>query len=65
MFSMHLLEEAGSSTGSPWVPILVLGWFLVMTIVGWQVSRRNAAGNDLPAARTTHSENHPSEFDRH
>jgi hypothetical protein len=60
MFSMNLLEEAGSSSGSIWIPILVLGWFLVMTIVGWQVSRRNA-----PAAEPSHSGGNPSEFDHH
>ena len=65
MFSMHLLEETGASSGSIWVPILVLGWFLLMTIVGWQVSRRQPAGTEPPAADTTHSDSNPSEFDTH
>jgi TRAP-type C4-dicarboxylate transport system permease small subunit len=60
MFSINLLEEAGTSAGSIWIPILVLGWFLVMTIVGWQVSRRNA-----PAAGPSPSGSNPSELDHH
>lgn len=65
MFSMNLLEETGASAGSIWVPILVLGWFLLMTIVGWQASRRQPAGSEPPAADTTHSDSNPSEFDHH
>jgi hypothetical protein len=66
MFSMQLLEEAGSSSGSIWLPILVLGWFLIMTLVGWQVSRRNAAGgNPPPNAHPSLPESNPSEFDNH
>ncbi len=66
MYAVSLLEEAGSGTGSIWVPILVLGWFLIMTIIGWQVSRRNpAVGNGPQEADTSHSESNPSEFDNH
>ena len=66
MFAVNLLEEAGSGAGSVWVPILVLGWFLLMTLVGWQVSRRNApAGNGPQIPDTAHSDSNPSEFDTH
>lgn len=66
MFSIHLLEESGSSSGSIWIPIVVLGWFLLMTIVGWQVSRRDGTKEkNLPAAEPSHSESNPSEFDHH
>ncbi len=60
------LQEAASSGGSIWFPVLVLGWFVVMTIVGWQVSRRNGtAANNPPAGDPSHSESNPSEFDTH
>jgi hypothetical protein len=65
MFALTLLEEAGSGPVSFWIPVIVLGWFLLMTLVGWQVSRRNAAGNDLQAADSSHAESNPSEFDTH
>jgi hypothetical protein len=65
MFSMNLLEEAGTSAGSIWVPILVLGWFLLMTIVGWQVSKRQPAETEPQVVDTSHSGNNPSEFDTH
>jgi hypothetical protein len=66
MFSINLLEEAGSSSGSIWIPIVVLGWFLLMTIVGWQVSRRDGTTEkNLPAVDTSHSESNPSELDHH
>lgn len=45
MFAVNLLEEAGSGSGSVWIPVVTLGWFLLMTIVGWQISRRNATGD--------------------
>jgi hypothetical protein len=65
MLSMTLLEETGAGPGSIWVPILVLGWFLLMTLVGWQASKRQNAGTESPAADTTHSGSNPSEFDHH
>ena len=66
MFSMNLLEETGSSYGSIWIPVIVLGWFVLMTIVGWQVSRRSAeVGNSELVAEPSHSESNPSEFDNH
>lgn len=64
MFAVNLLEEAGTGAGYVWIPVIVLGWFLLMTIVGWQVSRRNA-GNGPQAADTSRSESNPSEFDSH
>lgn len=66
MFAVNLLEEAGSSAGSVWIPVIVLGWFLLMTIVGWQVSHRTATGGNEPqAADTSHPKSNPSEFDQH
>lgn len=66
MFAVAVLEEASAGQGSIWVPVIVLGWFLVMTVVGWQVSRRGAtAANPEPEAHAAHFEDSPSEFDMH
>ncbi len=66
MLSVNFLEEAAGGSGSIWIPILVLGWFLLMTIVGWRVSRQTApAGNGPQLADTARSDNNPSEFDTH
>ncbi len=49
-----------------WIPVIVLGWFLLMTLIGWQVSRRyGPVGNPPPTVDTSHSDNNPSEFDTH
>jgi hypothetical protein len=66
MFSIVLLEEAAAGPGSIWVRVLVLGWFLLMTLVGWQVSRGNApSGNGSQTPEAVHSDDNPSEFDTH
>jgi hypothetical protein len=67
MFAVNLVEEEGSGTGSAWLLVVVLGWFLLMTIVGWQVSRRNPlVGNGPEGTDVSHAEsNPPSEFDHH
>jgi hypothetical protein len=57
MFAEQLLEGAGASGGSFSVPVLILGWFVVMTLVGWQVSRQSGT------ARSKDSQNPPSQFD--
>ena len=63
MFVVNLLEEAGGGGTSIWVPVVILGWFLVMTMVGSLVSRRYPAVTDHP--QDTHTGDNPSEFDRH
>lgn len=66
MFAEILLEEASGKGTSIWIPVLILGWFLVMTIVGWQVSRRNvAAGAGSQDVHAAHPGDNPSEFDTH
>ena len=66
MFTVKLLEEAGTGAGSIWIPVIVLGWFLLMTVVGWQVSRPNTAVGEAPQdTHAAHSEENPSEFDTH
>ena len=66
MYSVYLLEETGSTSGSIWVPVIVLGWFVIMTLVGWQVSRRNPQV-EIQSQDTEHSHagDNPSEFDNH
>ena len=64
MLAVNFLQETGTGAGSIWIPVVILGWFLAMTLVGWQVSRHDrtvavppqdihASDSDLP----------PSEFD--
>ncbi len=66
MQALRLLEETGSGSGSIWVPLLVLGWFVIMTLVGWQVSHRSPTVTESPQdTHDSHSENPPSEFDDH
>ena len=66
MFSVYFLEQAADGSGSIWIPILVLGWLLLMTLVGWQVSRGNAPAGSAPQVPDpAHSDNNPSEFDTH
>lgn len=60
MYAMNLLEEAGAGSGSIWIPIIGLGWFLIMTLVGWSVSRR---ANAAPGPQEEH--NSPAEHDHH
>jgi len=63
MYSVSILEEVAVGSGSIWIPILVLGWFLLMTIVGWQVSRNAPAGNGSQIPDTADPDNNPSEYD--
>lgn len=63
MFAVGLLEQAATGHASIWVPVIVLGWFLLMTLVGWQVSRHTAAADLSPV--DTSPESNPSEFDTH
>lgn len=57
MLAMYSLQEAGPNTDLAWLLFIVLGFFLLMVVVGWLVSRRNggqaAASNE---AHVQHSE---------
>ena len=48
MYASILLEEAGPNTELGWLLFLVLGFFLLMVIVGWWVSRRNGTVVEVP-----------------
>ena len=67
MYAVNLLEETAGSAGSTWIPVIVLGWFVLMTIVGWRVSRRNAAGTDAPldAHAAPSEDSRPTEQEHH
>ena len=43
-----LLEEAGPNTELGWLLYLFLGFFLLMVVVGWWVSRRNGTVVEVP-----------------
>jgi large subunit ribosomal protein L17 len=42
MFAMKLLEESGPNTELGWLLFVVLGFFLLMVIVGWWASSRQS-----------------------
>jgi len=66
MLALNLLEESGTGTGSIWIPVVILGWFLVMTFVGWLVSRRNTTAAIPPQnINASDPDLPPSEFDNH
>src|SRR5687767_11357572 len=46
MFAIRYLQEEGSNVGS-WV-FVILGFFLLMVIVGWLVSRRRGEQVEAP-----------------
>jgi len=41
MYATHFLSEEGPNTELSWLLFIVLGFFLLMVIVGWLTSRRN------------------------
>lgn len=41
MYAIHFLSEEGPKTELSWLLFIVLGFFLLMVIVGWLTSRRN------------------------
>ena len=48
MYASILLEEAGPNTELGWLLYLFLGFFLLMVVVGWWVSRRNGTAVEVP-----------------
>jgi hypothetical protein len=56
MYASILLEEAGPNTELGWLLALVLGFFLLMVIVGWWVSRNNGMAAEV--AQETHVVHH-------
>ena len=41
MLAMNSLQEAAPNTDLAWLLFVVLGFFLLMVVIGWLVSRRN------------------------
>ncbi|HEX5840036.1 MAG TPA: DUF4332 domain-containing protein [Anaerolineales bacterium] len=48
MYVSMLLEESGPNTELAWLLYFVLGFFLLMVIVGWWVSRQNGTRVEVP-----------------
>jgi hypothetical protein len=48
MYALMLLEETGPNTELGWLLYLLLGFFLLMVIVGWWVSHRNGTAVEVP-----------------
>ena len=58
MYASMLLEEAGPDTGLGWMLAILLGFFLLMVIVGWLVSNRKVdqVAEVQPVAQIHHEE---------
>ena len=54
MFALKLLSEAGPNTELAWLLWVALGFFFLMVVVGWLVSR-----NRKPAPEVTRAEDNP------
>jgi hypothetical protein len=52
MLAIYSLQEAGPNTDLAWLLFVVLGFFLLMVVVGWLVSRRN--GEQVEASNEAH-----------
>ena len=64
MSTMYSLQEAGPNTDLAWLLFIVLGFFLLMVVIGWLVSRRN--GEKVEASNeehVQHSEVRPASAD--
>jgi hypothetical protein len=59
MLAMKLLEETGPNTELSWLLYVVLGFFLLMVLVGWWVSSRKAEQVEVAhEAPSLHPESH-------
>ena len=58
MFASVLLEEAGPNTELGWLLYVLLGFFLLMVIVGWWASTRNKDQVDAPQEVHVEHETH-------
>lgn len=58
MYALMLLEEAGPDTELGWMLAVLLGFFLLMVIVGWLVSNRKVdqVAEVQPVAQIHHEE---------
>jgi hypothetical protein len=58
MYALMLLEEAGPNTELGWMLAVLLGFFLLMVIVGWLVSSRKVdqVAEVQPVAQIHHEE---------
>jgi len=47
MYAIHFLSEEGPNTELSWLLFIVLGFLLLMIIVGWLTSRRNGGQAEI------------------
>jgi hypothetical protein len=52
---MYSLQEAGPNTDLAWLLFVVLGFFLLIVVIGWLVSRRN--GQQVEVSNEAHVQN--------
>jgi len=55
MLAMYSLQEAGPNTDLAWLLFVVLGFFLLIVVIGWLVSRRN--GEPVEVSNEAHVQN--------
>jgi hypothetical protein len=61
MVAMYFLQEAGPDTDLAWLLFVVLGFFLLMVVIGWLVSRQKGAQAETSnEAHVQHSEAKPA-----
>lgn len=54
MYTTIFLEEAGPNTDLAWLLYLLLGFFLLMVLIGWWVSRRGGTQVQVPQETLVH-----------
>ena len=55
MLAMYSLQEAGPNTDLAWLLFVVLGFFLLIVIIGWLVSRQNV--EPVEVSNEAHAQN--------
>lgn len=59
MFAIQFLSEAGSDTSLAWMLWVALGFFFLMVVVGWLVSKNKGTMPEVPPE--AHGQNHEHE----
>lgn len=63
MHAIAYLQENGSNGDLGWLLYLILGFFLIMVIVGWLVSRRKGDQPEVRPVAPVHHEEHATPDD--
>jgi hypothetical protein len=56
MFAIRFLSEAGPDTSLSWLLWVVLGFFLVMVLVGWWASKNKGTQPEVPPEAHGHDD---------